>query len=727
MTGNKNAWRAPLAGLASLAMIATMGVAASTAGALDISDKVDDPNKPNVTLDAGNRGYFPGNQPSVTVIDATAGEKGSRIDTTKIAYWDANGVASIDGRYTFTGWYTSPDAGSQKFDFDNTELTGDITLYAHWAQSPAVVEFNDGTAGQKAVTFDPTVTESAGNVTATLAPGDVLAEWQKPADTAGDHNLLTDTTWKNSDGQAVDLSKKVGGSLKLQPVSNPAVSVHFNASVNPNFSSSLDFAKDYALGSTLEDPFTTNTSKSLIVTAWATKNEVNAPVWDFANDKVADKAGDLTLYAVSSQAATRVTFHGYGDVYVANDQTLAQRGVTLKTPTPKGTFDYYFEFLGWDAESNYNENVDKPVTDYSDVKAGQLTVKEFYPEYKLKVEKTKDIYFDENWDEAPAPYKQSFETHSYFTAPTPKKDRPGYKFTGWNTQADGSGTDLTDDTFLYVPNASMVYAQWTKVADAPTNAELLWQAWGYPVVESTSAQSNRDDTDNSVFTEKTLADYKKVIKDIYDNDFNNSQRSVINNGSENKADLKTAFPDDAVAGKALAKIQAAWSKLEFNESTTVYRLYDQNSTTKHLYTTDTQEYQNLLLKGWRDETKTAQGRFSVAPYNPFKAKDNTQAVASGFASPVYRVYQKFTADGNYVNRHFYTSDEAEYKGLIAKGWRDEGIAWYSRNFGGSKVYRTYSASRYEHLYTSSKAEADKSVSNYGYRWDDKTVAFNSAD
>ena len=44
----------------------------------------------------------------------------------------------------------------------------------------------------------------------------------------------------------------------------------------------------------------------------------------------------------------------------------------------------------------------------------------------------------------------------------------------------------------------------------------------------------------------------------------------------------------------------------------------------------------------------------------------------GEGKPVYRLYHRGTLD------HHYTKDAWEYKVLAGRGWTQEGIAWYSK-------------------------------------------------
>lgn len=84
--------------------------------------------------------------------------------------------------------------------------------------------------------------------------------------------------------------------------------------------------------------------------------------------------------------------------------------------------------------------------------------------------------------------------------------------------------------------------------------------------------------------------------------------------------------------------------------------------------------------------------------------------------PMYRVYNKWS------NEHFFTTDSTEYKGLVAKGWNDEGVAWYSPEKSSTPVYRLYNKYTTEHHFTTSKTEYDKCVKD---GWTGEDVAFYS--
>lgn len=86
-----------------------------------------DTNKPSTWT-----GEMPSTPASVSVAYNTAAADGSG--------WQAGDVSKIRG-YKFLGWYTTPQDGSNLYDW-NTPLTGSVTVYAHWQRLQANVIYN---------------------------------------------------------------------------------------------------------------------------------------------------------------------------------------------------------------------------------------------------------------------------------------------------------------------------------------------------------------------------------------------------------------------------------------------------------------------------------------------------------------------------------------------------------------------------------------------------------
>ena len=86
-----------------------------------------DTNKPNTW-----NGQMPSTPASVSVAYNTAAADGSG--------WQSGDLTKIKG-YRFLGWYTTPQDGSNLYDW-NTLLTGNVTVYAHWERLKANVVYD---------------------------------------------------------------------------------------------------------------------------------------------------------------------------------------------------------------------------------------------------------------------------------------------------------------------------------------------------------------------------------------------------------------------------------------------------------------------------------------------------------------------------------------------------------------------------------------------------------
>ncbi|PWG65650.1 hypothetical protein [Bifidobacterium callitrichidarum] len=120
----------------------------------------------------------------------------------------------------------------------------------------------------------------------------------------------------------------------------------------------------------------------------------------------------------------------------------------------------------------------------------------------------------------------------------------------------------------------------------------------------------------------------------------------------------------------------------------VHRLYNPNHGLHHYTASDT-ETVSLINSGWRYE--------------------GVSFTQSKTGTPVYRAYDPRT--GN----HHWTASQREYQVLTWKrGWRGEGVGWYTSGAGSVNVWRAYNPRNGEHLYTTSETEY-RTVTSRGWR------------
>ena len=111
------------------------------------------------------------------------------------------------------------------------------------------------------------------------------------------------------------------------------------------------------------------------------------------------------------------------------------------------------------------------------------------------------------------------------------------------------------------------------------------------------------------------------------------------------------------------------------ESVPVYGLYNPNSG-EHYFTVDESETENLLQVGWEEG--------DVKWFAP----------ASG--DPVYCLYNPnvFDAAGNALGDHHYTSSETERDSLLAVGWLEGDVKFYSAPENSNPIYGVYNPNAY---------------------------------
>lgn len=139
-----------------------------------------------------------------------------------------------------------------------------------------------------------------------------------------------------------------------------------------------------------------------------------------------------------------------------------------------------------------------------------------------------------------------------------------------------------------------------------------------------------------------------------------------------------------------------FAKFEITNTQVVYRLYNPY-TGQHLYTIDSNEYEELGKLGWNQENE--------AWKSPLKSE-----------KPIYRLYNPNSGD------HHYTMDANEYKELGEIGWEQEGVKLYSDEAETTPVFRLFNPNETigTHHYTLDKNERDTLV---GYGWKDEGTAW----
>ncbi|PAD30381.1 hypothetical protein CHH60_16460 [Paenibacillus sp. 7523-1] len=219
--------------------------------------------------------------------------------------------------HTFAGWFT--DSGlSQAFDFDNTPVTGDLTLYAKWSINSYTINFNSngGTAvDNQSVPYS----ELAAAPDAPAKDGHTFAGW------------FTDSGLS----QAFDFNNTVV---------TKDITLYAKWSINSytvNFDSNGGTAVDdqsiqyNELVAAPDDP----TKDGHTFAGWFTDSSLSQ-AFDFDNTPV---TGDITLYAKWTADKYTISFDTLGGSTV--DDVLIEHGNKLTAPASPSRSGYTFS--GW--------------------------------------------------------------------------------------------------------------------------------------------------------------------------------------------------------------------------------------------------------------------------------------------------------------------------------------------------------------------------------------------
>ena len=170
----------------------------------------------------------------------------------------------------------------------------------------------------------------------------------------------------------------------------------------------------------------------------------------------------------------------------------------------------------------------------------------------------------------------------------------------------------------------------------------------------------------------------------------NSETGVLDLAKAQEYEYVTSLKGKAANKRLEVKLEAA---------NPMNRLYNPNSG-EHFYTADVKEKEALVNLGWNDE-----GYGWVAPETP-------ATVTKTSDQPVYRLYNPNAGD------HHYTMSKEERNTLVAYGWKDENVGWYSAEdakHNGKTVtvwrqYNPYANGAGSHNYTTDRAENNYLVS-----------------
>ena len=174
-------------------------------------------------------------------------------------------------------------------------------------------------------------------------------------------------------------------------------------------------------------------------------------------------SGTATLYAQWQINTVTLTYDPQGGTGQPGNQTgNAASNVTVSSTVPTRAG---YTFTGWDTVADGSGTDYAGGATYTLPNSGTVTL---YAQWTADA--TVTLTYDAQGGSG-APGNQTGNAASNVTVSSTVPTRAGYTFTGWDTMADGSGTDYAGGATYTLPNSGTVtlYAQWT--ADAASNRQ----------------------------------------------------------------------------------------------------------------------------------------------------------------------------------------------------------------------------------------------------------------
>ena len=328
--------------------------------------------------------------------------------------------------YTFAGWFTKKDGGTQVTKETVVTTADKHTLYAHWTANKYTVTFNanDGTVGTttKTVTYDSTY----GELPTPTREGYTFAGWFTKKD--GGTQVTKETVVKTV----------ADHTLYARWTAN-----EYTVTFDANGGTVGTTTKTVTYGSSYGE-LPTPTREGYTFAGWFTEQNGGTQV---TKETVVKTVADHTLYAHWTANTYTVTFEANEGTAEPKPQTVIYGSTYGKLPTL--TRDGY-TFAGWFTEQNGGTKV------MADTKVKTAKDHTLYAHWTQNIY---DVRFDANGGkEAYEPKKVRYgDTYKEFP---PEPTRIGYEFAGWFTEKDG-GNDKPVKVDTKVTASHTLYAHWT--------------------------------------------------------------------------------------------------------------------------------------------------------------------------------------------------------------------------------------------------------------------------
>ena len=449
---------------------------------------------------------------AIITFNANGGE--GEMPAQKMAIGESQALMSnafTRAGYNFTGWNTAPDgSGTAYAEHQIINPQQNLTLYAQWKREPVVVTFdaNGGSGSMEPQLFDPEVLQALPANTFTR-DGHMFTGWNTAPDGSG--------TSFNDQAEVM-----IGGSLTLYAqwcavsgFENEHAYVDLGlpsgtkwATCNVGATSPEGYGDYFAWGETAPKShynwsyYKHNRRSGTVNSLLKYNNNVNNGVVD--NKTTLDAEDDAATvnwggrWRIPSQTEQNELITNCNLTWVqqngVNGYKLTSKinGNSIFLPAAGyrynadvesvGTKAYYwanslYAFGTFDAVNLYYERTLVSVGKYSSRCIGntiRAVISDDAPQATIYT-----LTFNAN-DGTGTMSAQTFEAGVSQAIAANAFTRSGYTFTGWNTNADGSGNSYTDKQSIVLTKDITLYAQWKVIATTGIENGREWVDLGLP-------------------------------------------------------------------------------------------------------------------------------------------------------------------------------------------------------------------------------------------------------
>ncbi|MBD2872054.1 InlB B-repeat-containing protein [Paenibacillus arenilitoris] len=357
--------------------------------------------------------------------------------------------------YTFAGWNTAADGSGTAYAAAEAVTIGEssVTLYAQWTVNVYSVAYDgNGAASGSAPAGGShdynTSFAVPGNTGGLSRTGHTFAGWNTAADGSG-------TAYSAADMFTVGTANVT---LYAQWAVN-AYSVGYDGNGATSGSAPAGGSHDYNSSVTVQGNTGGLTRTGYTFAGWNTEPDGSGTNYAAA-DLLTVGASNVTLYAQWTVNAYSVAYDGNGATSggaPAGSSHDYNTSVAVQGNTG-GLARTGHTFAGWNTEAD-GSGTDYAAADLLTVGASNVTL---YAQWTVN---RYAVAYDGNGatsGSAPAAGSHDYGASVAVAGNEGSLAREGHTFAGWNTEADGSGTDYADADLLTVGDSdTTLYARWT--------------------------------------------------------------------------------------------------------------------------------------------------------------------------------------------------------------------------------------------------------------------------